>query len=92
MKGQTSFSISSSESQEQMFSFDENDKETVKKIKTYFKKKLNAEKKKRRKERKNLQDRINELQQQRFDSTGGEEMYKMYLQQNDKCSHLEEEK
>lgn len=89
MTERTSFSTSSNESQERIFSIDDNIEETV--VKTYFHKRLNAEKMKRRKEHVILHDKINELQQQ-FDSTEREEMCKMYLQRNDKCLYLEEEK
>ena len=91
MTEQKSFSTSSNESREKIFSLSENEEEMVNNVKTYFKKKLNTEKKKRRKERAILQTKIKELQQQ-FDNTEREEMCKMYFRENDKCLHLEEEK
>lgn len=86
-----SLSISSGESQKQRLSFDDNDDESVKNIKIYFQKKLNDEKKKRRRKCAILQETIQNLQQQ-FDNTEQDKRCKMYLQQKDKCLYLEEEK
>ena len=65
----------------------------VKNIRILFQKKFAVEKSKHCKERRILKNKIKDMQyQNQFDAKEREEICRMYLQQNDKCLHLQEEK